>query len=284
MGSLVLEFSEKVVRALELNLNGEIVLKDEMDLNFNLYGGIQKNSIDEIEEEFSQNISRLLNKDFNDEISAGILINTGMTFLNVFPVDFNEEQRAIDSHILWELSNYFPDTYKNYNIKYYRLNNNAFNRDTDEILLIAVNKTDVETVRELCESSNLKILNLEIDHFAVEKCIPDEYKKENKKILIAGCNSSRIDFSFLENGKLRYYDFRLINGKNKNKLAEMLKFFIAAYKDIDCIFIYGEDSAAAEKFLKDEFHWLMTRPLIYDESKDTCFAPLLGLALKNISK
>ena len=35
-----------------------------------------------------------------------------------FPVEFSDDKSNINSHILWELSHYFPENYKDFIVKY----------------------------------------------------------------------------------------------------------------------------------------------------------------------
>lgn len=286
MNNLVLEFSEKGLRVLEINQSGIIIFKEELNLNFNIYDETeQKISREEMKNEFSETIQNLLKNNKREVQTTGVLINTSQTFLNVFPLDFNEEQISIDSHLIWELSNYFPESFKNFNIKYYRLNNNELNGKIDDVLLIAVDKNKIERIKNLCNAAGLKIRNVEIDQFTVEKCLPAEYKDETECLLLLGCKNLRLDFSLIINGKLKYYDYRIIeNTKFKYFLMDRINFFNSTYKEIDHIFLYGEDySKEADIFLKNEFQNINTSFVTYDSSDDTKFAPLYGLALKNIS-
>lgn len=75
------------------------------------------------------------------------MIEASQAFLNVLPVDFNEGKANINSHILWELSNYFPENGKDFIVKYYRLNNNYISKNIDEILLIALDKNKIDIIK-----------------------------------------------------------------------------------------------------------------------------------------
>jgi Tfp pilus assembly PilM family ATPase len=227
-----------------------------------------------------------LKYDGTEPVTAGVLIDTGQTFLNVFPIDFNEEQNNINSHILWELSNYFPETYKNFNIKYYRLDNNFLNEKTEEVLLIAIDKTKIEFIKNLCNASNVKIKNIEIDQFAVEKCLkenfPDEIKSKN--VLIIGCKNSRLDFSLIVNEKLMQYDYENFEGENfKTALVNQINKFNTAPEEskIGKIFLYGEDITFRVKdFLEEQFGNIDTEFINVSNNADFRFSPLFGLALK----
>ncbi len=234
MSNLNLEFSGNTLRVLQLNETRDIIIKDERKLSFNILNEqtLKSKSADLISE-FAVIIKSVLNDDSNEQ-RAGVLISTEQTFLNVFPVDFNEDQSSINSHILWELSNYYPETYKDFNIKYYRLNNNYFNENIDEALLIAIDKNAIGFIKVLCNGSNIKIRNVEIDQFAVEKCVKENYPEEIKNtILIIGCKNNRLDFSVIARGYLKYYDYEIFEGKKfRNLLIRHLNIYNKGYSKI----------------------------------------------------
>lgn len=287
MNTISIGFSGNVVRILQLGETKQIVSKDEITLSFNINDeSCQKKGRSELVNEFSDSVSKVLNNDNQEMITAGIIIDTSQTFLSVFPIDFNEEQSSINSHILWELSNYFPETYKDFNIKYFRLNNNFLNDNIDEVILIAIEKNKIEFIKNLCNSCNIKIRNIEIDQFAVEKCLKENYQelKGNKNILIIGCRNSRLDFSLMVNEKLKYYDFENFEGDNfKCSLINEINLFNSASdgNKIDKIFLYGEDiSFKVKSFLTEQFGNVDCELITASDNDDSRFSPLYGLALK----
>ena len=187
MENINIEFSDDRFRVLQLNSLKEIILKEEVELGLNINDVkyIKRNKKEAVNI-FSEKFSELPFGEENNISKACLLLNTPQTFLNVFPVDFNEEKNSVDSHILWELSNYFPETYKDYIVKYYKLNNNFLSENTDEVLLIAVDKNRIDVMKTLCNGCGVKIVNIDIDQFAVERCIKESYdgKFSGKNILL----------------------------------------------------------------------------------------------------
>ncbi|MDQ3194033.1 MAG: pilus assembly protein PilM [Bacteroidota bacterium] len=285
MSNLNLEFSGNTLRVLQLNETRDIIIKDERKLSFNILNEqtLKSKSADLISE-FAVIIKSVLNDDSNEQ-RAGVLISTEQTFLNVFPVDFNEDQSSINSHILWELSNYYPETYKDFNIKYYRLNNNYFNENIDEALLIAIDKNAIGFIKVLCNGSNIKIRNVEIDQFAVEKCVKENYPEEIKNtILIIGCKNNRLDFSVIARGYLKYYDYEIFEGKKfRNLLIRHLNIYNKGYSKIEKIFLYGDENTEhVKKFLDEMMENKKVSFIKYNEgNNDSRFSALYGLALKN---
>ena len=293
MDTLNLGFSENVLRILRLNNSAEIVFKDEIDLGFNMNDEeyLRKNR-DELVFSFTEKLSDVLKYETLEINEASILIDTSQTFLNIFPLDFQEDQGSINSHILWELSNYFPDNYKEFNIKYYRLNNKYLSGGIDEVLLIAVDKNKIEFIKNLCNGSGIKIKSVDIDQFVVERCIKEIYQAElnDKTVLLVGCKNSRLDFSLIKDGKIKYYDYENAGTTNfKTLLAKQMNFFNSMFNEDNAgtIFLYGDrNSEVVKNFFNEEFEKL---PVILIDPFDKTnrdenlskYSPLYGLALKN---
>ncbi len=288
MNILNLEFSGNTLRILQLSENKKIITRDERKLSFNiLTEQTLKKKGEDLISEFAGIIKNALNDDLSEQRITGILISTEQTFLNVFPVDFNEDQSSINSHIIWELSNYYPETYKDFNIKYLRLSNNYFTDSIDEALLIAIDKNVIEFIKTLCNGSNIKIRNIEIDQFAVEKCLKENHPQELKEntILIIGCKTKRLDFSVIAGGYLKYYDYEIFEGKNlRNLLLRQMNFYIKGFPKIGKIYLYGEENTnQVRKFVDEAIGNKMSSLINYiDGDNDVKFSALYGLALKNL--
>ena len=287
--NLNLEFSGNVIRAIGLNESGEIVLKEELSLSFNLNDEqVTRKNKEDLTAEFEESMNRMLEEEEDREVKpAGILIGTGQTFLNVSPVDFNEDAGSITSHILWELSNYYPDNYKDFNIKYYRLNNNYLSDNIDDVLLIAINRKKIEFIKQLCDSGNIKVKNVEIDHFAVEKCLKEHYGNEinNKTILITGCKNGRLDYSLIVNGSMKYYNYDLTERSDyRNLLISQMNILNSSAHIPERYYLYGDGSTAdVRDFLETQFHIPVSIISYSGRNEDSAFAPLYGLALKNLT-
>jgi Tfp pilus assembly PilM family ATPase len=284
-----LEFSGNILRALQLSDSKEVILKNEITLSFNLNDEFHsRKNRDSLIEEFEESVSSIFNNEDQEQRTAGILIGTSQTFLNVMPVDFNEDAGSISSHILWELSNYYPESYKEFTIKYFRLNNNYLSDKIDDVLLIAISNSRLEFIKSLCDSCDVSIKNVEIDHFAVEKCLKEFYPAEikNKSVLIIGSKSGRLDFSLVSNGLMRYYDYEVTEKSDyRNLLVRQINILNSSLFNIERFFLYGDDKTASIKnFLEEQFQNIPVSYISYSgKNEDSGFAPLYGLALKNLS-
>ncbi|HMS34710.1 MAG TPA: pilus assembly protein PilM [Ignavibacteria bacterium] len=288
MVNINLEFSGNILRALQLNDAKEVILKNEITLSFNLNDEFHsRKNKDSLIEEFEESISSIFNNEDQEQKTAGILIGTSQTFLNVMPVDFNEDAGSISSHILWELSNYYPESYKEFTIKYFRLNNNYLSDKIDDVLLIAISNSRLEFIKSLCDSCDVTIKNVEIDHFAVEKCLKEFYPAEikNKSVLIIGSKSGRLDFSLVSNGLMRYYDYEVTEKSDyRNLLVRQINLLNSSLFNVERFFLYGDDKTASiRNFLEEQFQNIPVSFISHSgKNEDYGFAPLYGLALKNL--
>jgi len=292
LDNISIGFSENVLRVLKVNDARKITFKGEIDLGFNINDDSYfKKNKDEAVELFSEKFSGLSVNEDNSECKAGVLIEASQAFLNVLPLDFNEGKANINSHILWELSNYFPEKGKDFIVKYFRLNNNYISKNIDEILLIALDKNKIDIIKNLCNGSGIMIKNIEIDQLAVDKCIKNNYPEDirNFNILLIGCKNSRLDFSLISEGKIKYFDFQNTARSNINQaIYSQMNFFEKVFSDIRIgkVFLYGEEkSIFVKNFFKEEYKNIPVS-LINPETTDNTgnqskYAPLFGLALKD---
>ncbi|MBP9192330.1 MAG: hypothetical protein KBF96_07250, partial [Ignavibacteria bacterium] len=94
MINLNIEFSDNTLRILRLDKAKNILSKDEISLSFSLSDEtILRKNKSELIHEFEDVIYEVLKKDTDSKndiagLTAGILIGTEQTFLNVTPVDF----------------------------------------------------------------------------------------------------------------------------------------------------------------------------------------------------
>lgn len=281
MNSLTISIADGYIKLLSIDESGNVFQKESrFDFDFG------NNPSVKIIEEAARNLSEIIDQtdgiEKNGELSTGILIGTDQTFLSVFPVDFDDEKANIDSHILWELSNYFPSTYKKFNIRYYRLNSYS-SGPVDDILIVAIERSKIETLKLLCDYANVRIRNIEVDHFTVEKYLMKKHPNEisANKLMIIGCRKHRLDFSVMERGALRIYDFDMLDQLTyENSVINQINYAQSVVGSLDSVYVYGDaNSERVRSFLQGLFPEIR----ILDESPDNSkFSPLHGLAMKNL--
>lgn len=295
MKSLSIAFSGNSVRLLGMDASGSIVACASTELGFDFSSEAY---FSEDPSAYSPQLSSafadfLANAD-PQTLKAGALIDTSMAFITVMPVDFGESREAVESHILWELSNYYPDTYKDFSKKYYRLNNLNYG-EIDEAIVIAIDKKKIKFISNLCLLSGIKLRNVEIGHFAVEKLLSELYGRNLRagNVIVTSCTNRRIDSSLLSDSGLRYFEFDLV--QNESPVKTLVRQLIHIREkfplyEIPEVFVYGDSAsrAIANDAGKYAGGLKLTHLNVLSSQKNpaddsSIFAPLAGLALKNLT-
>jgi hypothetical protein len=121
----------------------------------------------------------------------------------------------------------------------------------------------------------------------VEKCLKDSNSEimKNKNVLIIGCRHSRLDFSLICNELLRYYNYDLTDDSNyRNMLMRHVNNISISFHNTNDIYLYGDESTGTvKKFLEEQFGSAKISYIDFPAKNiEVRFAPLYGLALKNI--
>lgn len=218
-----------------------------VDFNFEEELGKFKSSQKDLTN-ISSEISTYITKRNLDIKKAGLTISSSQAFMIILPVDYSEGKQSINSKIYWELSNYFPDTYNDYLINTYRLNNVLPCKNSDDFLIIAVPKNTVEFIKRIFKICSLELSVIDIDHFSAENTIRLNYeeKMKGKNIMLIGLKNGRIDYGFIENMKYkfythsRYYNDTEFNLSLTRKLNSLIK-DEPVMRTTDELFFYGDD-------------------------------------------
>jgi len=298
--TLAIGFSERLIRFTELNEKGDVLFIGKTETDFDLNKDLSAyRSSEEIISETGDLIYNILQENNVQPDRIGVLFDTTQSFLNVIPIDYKEETSSIHSQILWELSNYFPDNYKDFKISYHKLNHNSYTGQVKDTLIIAVNKSKINLIKKIFSVCNLKIHLTDIDQFASVKCIREICKEEltNNQILAVGCKKNRIDLSIIDEKSLIYYDYLVFeNYKFQESLRRTIEKLGSMEIRFNRMFLYGDDCTKnVYDFLKlnykecevefsDPFKELGSaieiKEDIDSESNGFKYTPLVGLALK----
>ncbi|MBZ0203181.1 MAG: pilus assembly protein PilM [Ignavibacteria bacterium] len=180
--------------------------------------------------------------------NAALSISTSQAFMITLPIDFSEGKQSINSKIYWELSNYFPDNYNDFVINTYRLNKVLPCKNSDDYLIIAVQKNTIEFIRRIFKICNLELSVVDIDHFSAEHSFRNSYadKLPGKNILFAGLKNGRVDYGYIENKKYKFYcHSKYISDNEFNlNLTRKIKFLHNSQPEItsiDNIYFYGDE-------------------------------------------
>ena len=155
----------------------------------------------------SSEISTYITKRNLNIKKAGLTISSSQAFMITLPIDYSEGKQSINSKIYWELSNYFPDNYNDFLINTYRLNNVLPCKNSDDFLVIAVQKNTVEFIKRIFKICSFELSVIDIDHFSAESSIRKNYddKLMGKNVLLVGLKQGRVDYGYIENMKYKFY-------------------------------------------------------------------------------
>jgi len=176
-----------------------------------------------------------------------LTIGTSQAFLITLPFDYSEGKQSLNSKIYWELSNYYPDNYSDFVINTYRLNSILPCKDSDEFLVIAVQKNTLEFVRRIFKICNLNLALVDIDHFAAEHTLRKNYPENiaGKNALIVGLRKGRVDYGYLCDRKYKSYVYSRYNSEPEFNLSLVRKINSLLQSGqlpgVETIYIYGDE-------------------------------------------
>lgn len=245
METLAIGFSERLIRFVELNDKGDVLFIGETETDFDLNKNLSAyRSSEDVITETGHVIYNFMQNNNVHPNKIGMLFDTTQSFLNVMPIDYNEDTNNIHSQILWELSNYYPDDYKDFKINYHKLNYNGYIGQVRDTLVIAVEKAKINTIKKIFDVYNFKIHLTDIDQFAAIKCIREIYSKElnDSRFLVIGCKKNRIDLCIIDEKSLVYYDYLVFYNYNfQESLRNTIEKLDRTGIGFNTMFLYGED-------------------------------------------
>ena len=258
MGSLAISFSGKCIRFLNIDSSGKVSLAHEITTDYdfcdsNLVNEANHNVITEI----SHMITEVLKTSAVEAKNVSLSIGPGQVFINTLPVDFSESQNSIKSNILWDLSNYFPESYKDFKINYYKLVTPAPQDNVHHTLLIAVKKSILNFYGKILEESNLNINVFDIEPSAVKRFIDGLSTDSTSDYLLIGLANGRIDISINRGEDIIMYRYVFINEDNfLRRLERELNSLesVSRFDSLSDIYVYGEYSSEEVKdFLSSKY-------------------------------
>jgi len=218
---------------------------------FYLEPKINHKKISEVTGLILNNLKR--NNLFTDNIK--FVLDSRLAYISCIPLDYSDEVENINSSLIWEISNYFPENYKNYKVTYQKINHE--NKDLDHLgntLIIAYHKNIAEITRRISEISSLKISNINFDVFTAGAYLT---LQSQKNFAVIGCKKDRLDLSVYLDGKLSFFlpVYLRDNVKDilQNEIYKILK--LSGYEEISNVFIYGDSVCPNVLNIIDEFRW-----------------------------
>jgi len=268
-------------------LSKKLILKKTLSYNINL-NSFSHGKVEEIASLISSSIR------INEKITRiSFCLETDFAFLNVIPVDADLPDQDLNEHLLWEISQYFPDeSGQGFIVKGYKFGSGKIQR----LLIAGVRKEIVSFLKSIVDRLNLKIQIIDIDHFSAENCLRERISPVRSRyfysdFMLVGLKRKRIDVSVFKDyefqryfywivgneSDLRYFVIKLIND---NVLAGFEKFVF--YGDV----LDGNMIDFISGMLGNKFLVLnpLDSPLFLDVKVDPklapVYAPNIGLAFR----
>ena len=256
---------------------------------FYLEPKINHKKINEVTELILNNLKR--NNLFTDNIK--FVLDSRLAYISCIPLDYSDEVENINSSLIWEISNYFPESYKNYKVTYQKINQD--NKDLEYLgntLIIAYHKNIAEITRRISEISSLKISNINFDIFSAGNYLSN---LSQRNFAVLGCKKDRLDLSVYLNGKLSFFlpVYLKDNAKDilQTEIYKTLK--LTGFEEVNDLFIYGDIVCPKMLNLLEELQWkhkiYLTDPFTeysvdknffedrMEELNSFSFTPLFGL-------
>ena len=244
MNHLLIEYSGTKIRLLQCN-SERVIYLDQLEFVDSGFFYLEPKVNSKKVSEFTELLVSHLRKHNIIADAIKLVLDSRLAYISCIPLDYTDEEENINSSLIWELSNIYPENYKNFKINFQKINQgNEELVSLGNTLVIAYHKNIAEVTRRISEVSSLKISGVNFDVFTAGNYIT---KNHTKNFVSVGVKNNRIDISFYINGAISF--FLPINIKEGNydtvlsELREMLH--VQGYEEIKSIFIYGESSAQA---------------------------------------
>jgi hypothetical protein len=293
LGRVAVQYSGKHIRILEISDKKSIKYIDQFDYLdssiFFLEPKLNPKRISELSDLLISNMRK--NSVYTDAIE--LILDSRLAFISVIPVDFSDEIDNTNSTLIWELSNFFPESYKNFKITYQKLQNTGNKYGTlGNTLLVAYHKQIAEITRRLSELTSIKFNKINFDVFTAGLYFQNACTGD---FICIGCKNDKTDISFYIGNKIRYFTSLYMKEKQSGYYYEEISHILNLpdFSDISSIFVYGEEPAVSifgylnENRQKRQV--LMPDPFIntefdnpYDKLKNLqsfSFIPLFGTGL-----
>ena len=156
--------------------------------------------------------------------------------LNV-PIDKEHSPDEIKDSLLWEVQNYYPNIKpSDFNIANYILEHGSA---VNTALVVAINREIINFVKEMFSGLSLKVLQINIDHFAALKVtIAKAVERNRENYSLIGLRGDYLDIGKITNYALSHYSGAFISLRDDNYM-DVMKSFLKDKVNEPCYF-YGE--------------------------------------------
>jgi Tfp pilus assembly PilM family ATPase len=240
-----INLTQKKVRILCTDAKNEIIFLKEEDSNvdFSEDVSIYGNNF-EIINELAEIISNALKSENIPALNARLILDVNQFFINSVPVETFDAE-SLKSYIIWDISNFYPDIYKNFVVNYHKIISSKETQDIlgdYKILTISIRNNCINFINELFRRGNLTIEKIDIDLFALNNLFKTNPGVSSK--LIMNCYKNRIDYLIMNGNSLLCYDYIYFKDNNFDiELENNIKRLNSRkeFEMVKNIYISGED-------------------------------------------
>lgn len=241
MKNLLIEYSGNKIRILQVD-SDKVIFIDQLEFVDSDFFYLEPKINFKKVNEFSDLLVSHLKKNNLIADCIKFVLDSRLAYINCIPLDFTDEVENINSSLIWELSNIYPDNYKNFKINYQKINSD--NKEFSvfgNTLIIAYQKNIAEVTRRISEISSLNISSINFDIFTAGNYIS---KLKSLNFVSVGCKKDRTDISFYVNGKISFFIPLLTRDNQPNSVFSEIKTILshAGFEDVLDIYFYGDDS------------------------------------------
>lgn len=242
MSNLLVEYSGNKIRILQVD-SEKITFIDQLEFVDSDFFYLEPKINFKKVNEFSDLLVTHLKKNNLFADSLKLVLDSRLAYINCIPIDYSDEVENINSSLIWELSNFYPESYKNFKINFQKIN-----KESEELsilgntLIIAYHKNIAEVTRRISEISSLKISSVNFDLFTAGNFITNNLGFNN--FVSIGCKKERIDVTFYIKGKISFFMPLLVKEDFKNVILSEVKKVLSlpGYEEVGQICFYGDDS------------------------------------------
>lgn len=240
-----INFTQKKIRLLCTDTKNEIIFLKEEDSNVDFSEDISiYNNNQEIVNELAEIITNTLKSENLPALNSRVILDVNQFFINSVPVETFDIE-SLKSYVIWDISNFYPDTYKNFIVNYHKILSSETGGDLFndyKILTISAKNNCINFINELFLRCSLKIEKIDIDLFALNNIFKNNAEPGSK--LIMNCYKNRIDYLIMQGNSLVCYDYVYFKDNNFDiELENNIKRLNnrKEFEPVKNIYISGED-------------------------------------------
>ena len=244
MNNLLIEYSGTRIRLLQFN-SERVIYLDQLEFIDSGFFYLEPKVNSKKVSEFTELLVSHLRKHNVIADAIKLVLDSRLAYISCIPLEFSDEAENINSSLIWELSNFYPEDYKNFKINFQKINQgNEELTFLGNTLIIAYHKNITEVTRRISEVSSLKISGVNFDVFTAGNFISKNYAKSFVSVCV---RNDRVDITFYINGAVAFFMPVNIRESNFEVLLEELKkmLHLPGFEEIKNIFLYGEEQASA---------------------------------------